>query len=127
MSTTKEALQQFEKTAVYYIHELDSFSLDQLKLKPSDHEWSIGQMIQHLINSALHMHLRNMDQCLEPTRSPGISSGQNREGCSSICSRKFPAYTYSGAAFPPIHATTAGKQGEADSRAAYSHSENERG
>lgn len=38
MSTTKEALQRFEETAIHYIHELNQFSLDQLKQKPSDDE-----------------------------------------------------------------------------------------
>jgi len=49
MSTTKKALQRFEETAKYYIQKLDQFSLDQLKHKPSDNEWTIGQMVQQLI------------------------------------------------------------------------------
>ena len=31
MITTKEALQHFEEIAKHYIHELDSFSMEQLK------------------------------------------------------------------------------------------------
>ncbi|NOU94691.1 DinB family protein [Paenibacillus sp. LMG 31456] len=64
MNTT-EALQRFEEIANHYIHELDHFSMDQLKRQPSENEWSLGQMYQHLINSALYMQLRNIDHCME--------------------------------------------------------------
>lgn len=90
MSTTKEALQRFEETALHYIHELDSFSLDQLQQKPSDNEWSIGQMIQHLINSALHMHLRNMDQCLVPQDLQGSPAGKTETGAAAFAQGSFP-------------------------------------
>lgn len=73
MITTKEALQRFEETATHYIHELDQFSLEQLRDKQSDNEWSIGQMFQHLIRSALDMQLRNIDQSLIPSQDPLIS------------------------------------------------------
>ncbi|MED5016501.1 DinB family protein [Paenibacillus chibensis] len=90
MSTTKESLQRFEETALHYIHELDSFSLDQLQQKPSDNEWSIGQMIQHLINSALHMHLRNMDQCLVPKDPQGSPAGKTETGAAAFAQGSFP-------------------------------------
>lgn len=73
MITTKEALQRFEETATYYIQEVERFNLEQLKQKPSENEWSIGQMVQHLINSALYMQLRNIDQCLVPSQDPLVS------------------------------------------------------
>lgn len=38
MITTKEALQRFEETATYYIHELDQYNMEQLQQKPSDNE-----------------------------------------------------------------------------------------
>lgn len=59
-----EALQQFEKTANHYLMELDTFSMEQLLRQPAEGEWSLGQMVQHLIQSALYMQLRNIDQCL---------------------------------------------------------------
>lgn len=90
MSKTKEALQQFEETAVYYIHELDFFSLDQLKRKPSDDKWSIGQMIQHLINSALHMHLHNMNQCLVSQDPQASSAGKTETGAAAFAQGSFP-------------------------------------
>lgn len=59
-----EALEHFEKTANHYLMELDTFSMEQLLRQPGEGEWSLGQMVQHLIQSALYMQLRNIDQCL---------------------------------------------------------------
>lgn len=93
MITTKEALQRFEETATFYMHEIDLFSLDQLKQKPSDNEWSIGQMVQHLINSALYMQLRNLDLCLVPRQDSLASlAGKTETG----------AAVYAQGSFPPI-------------------------
>lgn len=91
MITTKEALQRFEETATYYIHELDHFTMEQLKQKPSDNEWSIGQMVQHLISSALYMHLRNLDQCLVPSTDPSVFIAEKTEtGIAAFAQGSFP-------------------------------------
>lgn len=91
MSTTKEALQRFEETALHYIHVLDQFSLDQLKQKPSENEWSIGQMVQHLISSALYMQLRNMEQCLMPSEELQVSPvGKTEIGAALFAQGSFP-------------------------------------
>ncbi|AOZ94541.1 hypothetical protein PNBC_11330 [Paenibacillus crassostreae] len=91
--TTKEALQRFEETAIYYIHELDQFNLDQLKQKPSDNEWSIGQMVQHLISSALYMQLRNLDQCLVPNEELKVPQALKSEVGATV---------FGQGSFPPI-------------------------
>lgn len=91
MITTKEALQRFEDTVVHYIHELDQFGLEQLKQKPSDSEWSIGEMVQHLINSALYMHLRNIEQCLVPSQDqPVLQTGKTEVGAAVFAQGSFP-------------------------------------
>jgi hypothetical protein len=59
-----EALRRFEENVSDYLHELDGFSMEQLKHQPSEDEWSLGQMYQHLINSALYMQLPNIDRCI---------------------------------------------------------------
>ncbi|MFX3632865.1 MAG: DinB family protein [Candidatus Pristimantibacillus sp.] len=91
--TTKKALQRFEETATYYIHELDQFSLEQLRQKPSDNEWSIGEMLQHLISSALYMQLRNLDQCLLSSQDALVSRTQKTEVGAAI---------FAQGSFPPI-------------------------
>ncbi|CAH1220495.1 hypothetical protein PAECIP111892_04852 [Paenibacillus auburnensis] len=91
MVTTKEALQRFEETTAYYLQELDQFSLDQLKQTPSDNGWSIGQMFQHLINSALYMQLRNADQCLVQTQElQGASAEKTEAGAAIFAQGSFP-------------------------------------
>lgn len=91
MITTKKALQRFEETATYYIDELDLFSLEQLKQKPSDTEWSIGQMIQHLIHSALYMQLHNVDQCLAPSGGSCLPiTEKTKDGNAVFAQRSFP-------------------------------------
>ncbi|MDD9271888.1 DinB family protein [Paenibacillus sp. GCM10023248] len=64
MRNTSEALQAFEVVVGRYLIELESFDMEQLLAKPSEEEWSIGQMYMHLIQSAQFMHLHNVDLCL---------------------------------------------------------------
>lgn len=71
---TSETLQRFEETAQHYLLELDSFSLEQLQYTPQEDEWSLGQMYLHLVNSALYMHLKNIDVCLQPNGETGVKT-----------------------------------------------------
>lgn len=64
MRSTTEALQAFEATVGRYLVELENLDIEQLRAKPDEEEWSIGQMYMHLIQSAHSMQLRNVDQCL---------------------------------------------------------------
>ncbi|GAA4700491.1 DinB family protein [Brevibacillus fulvus] len=64
MRSTAEALQALEETVERYLIELEAIDMEQLQKKPSEEEWSIGQMYNHLIQSAQFMHLHNVDQCL---------------------------------------------------------------
>lgn len=67
---TAETLKRLEEITNFYLHELDQYSMEQLTRKPSDEEWSLGQMYLHLINTALYMQLRNIEAC----RSGGSDS-----------------------------------------------------
>lgn len=73
MNTT-ETLQRFEETAQHYLLELDSFSLEELQYTPQEGQWSLGQMYLHLVNSALYMHLKNIDLCLQPNGETGVKT-----------------------------------------------------
>ncbi|GLX67231.1 DinB family protein [Paenibacillus glycanilyticus] len=64
MRSTIEALQAFESAVERYREELGPLRMEQLLAKPSEEEWSVGQMVVHLIRSAQYMHLRNVDQCI---------------------------------------------------------------
>ncbi|ANF98581.1 hypothetical protein AR543_01655 [Paenibacillus bovis] len=58
------ALQRLEQQLDQYGQELDRYTLEQLTRQPSVEEWSLGQMYQHLIASALYMQLGNMEKCI---------------------------------------------------------------
>lgn len=72
MVTTKDVLQRFEQTAVRYMHELELCNLEQVRHKPSEGEWSIGQMVRHLIGTALDLQLRFAEQCLSTSPDPQV-------------------------------------------------------
>ncbi len=59
-----EVLQRLEHTVNGYIQKLEQVSMEQLLWKPTPDEWSLGQMIVHLIQSAQAMQLANVRRCL---------------------------------------------------------------
>lgn len=62
---TKKVLQQFEQEVDQYIQALEPYSIEQLTLQPEAEQWSLGQMYNHLIQSAQQMHLANIDTCIK--------------------------------------------------------------
>ncbi len=46
-------MKKFEELATYYIEELERYSIEQFRTKPSSEEWSLGQMYSHLIASTI--------------------------------------------------------------------------
>ncbi|MEH7400602.1 DinB family protein [Gottfriedia acidiceleris] len=90
--STIEAFQRFKVLAFLYLGELDNFSIEQLKRQPSEDEWSIGQMYQHLINSALYMHLRNIEYCIMQSKDAMVSQMEKtREGAAIFEQNGFPS------------------------------------
>lgn len=88
---TTDALQQFEKTVHHYLKELDNFTMEELLWQPEEGEWSLGQMIQHLIQSALYLQLRNVDQCLAGgVETAGAEAEMNEEGKAMFALGSFP-------------------------------------
>ena len=58
----------FEELAAYYIEELERYSIEQFRTKPSSEEWSLGQMYNHLIAST-YMQLDAIAKCKTETPS----------------------------------------------------------
>ncbi|CAM3419852.1 DinB family protein [Paenibacillus lupini] len=79
MRSTTEALQAFEAAVERYIDELGNFNMEQLLAKPSEEDWSIGQMYVHLIRSAQNLHLRNVDQCIAGSDAAPEGTGKKTE------------------------------------------------
>ncbi len=81
--------EKFETLALYYINELNKYSLEQLRRKPSEEEWSLGQMYYHLL-TASNMQLHAIEQC---ATGSAIISGKKTEMGEDV---------YKMGAFPPI-------------------------
>lgn len=88
MNTTV-ALEKFESLATSYINELEKYTLEQFRSKPSEEEWSLGQMYSHLLASA-HMQLHAIAKCATDST---IVDGQKTEMGEKV---------YALEAFPPI-------------------------
>ncbi|RWS42040.1 DinB family protein [Bacillus mycoides] len=74
-STT--TLEKFESLATYYLEELEKYSLEQFRTKPSAEEWSLGQMYNHLIAST-YMQLDAIAKC--KTETPSVTSTKTDMG-----------------------------------------------
>ncbi|PGO34310.1 hypothetical protein CN984_03330 [Bacillus cereus] len=64
-------MKKFEELATYYIEELEKYSIEQFRMKPSSEEWSLGQMYNHLI-SATCMQLDAITKC--KTETPSVAN-----------------------------------------------------
>ncbi|MDM5153764.1 DinB family protein [Bacillus sp. DX1.1] len=86
---TKIMLEKFESLAMYYVNELEKYSLKQFTEKPSEDEWSLGQMYNHLLSSA-YMQLGAIKTC---TTESATVDGKKTEMGEKV---------YGMGAFPPI-------------------------
>ncbi|MGV2962409.1 DinB family protein [Paenibacillus sp. AGC30] len=77
MRSTTEVLTSFETAVERYLVELNKLDMGSLYKKQSEEEWSIGQMYVHLIQSALFLHLHNIEQCLSSGDST-LNSGEEK-------------------------------------------------
>lgn len=59
-----DILDRFDEITEHYVRELDKYSMEELRRKPAENEWSLGQMYLHLAHSALNMQLRHAEQCM---------------------------------------------------------------
>lgn len=77
MRSTTEALKSLETAVERYLAELNKLDMGSLLRKQSEEEWSIGQMYVHLIQSALFMHLHNIEQCLS-SKDSALNSDEKK-------------------------------------------------
>jgi len=90
---TSEVFDRFEVSANHYLQELNGYSIEQLVSQPHENEWSMGQMILHLINSSVNMSLRNIDHCLTQDENVVVSKGEKTEAGQALMDQ---------GGFPPI-------------------------
>ncbi|MGG1517446.1 DinB family protein [Paenibacillus oryzisoli] len=76
--TEQEVLLSFELLMKQYVEELDGVSFEQLLRKPSEDEWSLGQMYLHLIQTSMNSQLRKAELCLQATEV-SVGAGEKTE------------------------------------------------
>ncbi|MGG1552227.1 DinB family protein [Paenibacillus ferrarius] len=88
----KEILLRFAHLTNHYVEELNAVSLEQLQWKPSDSEWSLGQMYVHLIRTATTSQLPKAEQTLQSDKaaSDGIDEGKTDQGVALFERGGFP-------------------------------------
>ncbi|MGG3838932.1 DinB family protein [Paenibacillus thiaminolyticus] len=87
-----DILVRFDEITEHYVRELDKYSMEELRHKPAENEWSLGQMYLHLAHSALNMQLRLAEQCMAP------GGGSEGEGEKTEAGRA----VFEQGSFPPV-------------------------
>ncbi len=86
-----KTLQDFKRVLTLWQEELPRYSPEQLQARPDERSWSMGQLYNHLIDSAINFHLKEVDRCL--------SSLENRTGRKNL--KGFVIYNILNG-FPPV-------------------------
>ncbi|MGG1658252.1 DinB family protein [Brevibacillus sp. NRS-1366] len=76
---TNEVLKNFEEVTGIYVKALDGYSDQQFTRQPAADEWSLGQMYNHLIDSAFFMQIKSIEQCASGQAVVGESKNENGE------------------------------------------------
>lgn len=61
----RKPVESFEAVMSSYILALDRYTDEQFLAKPSESEWSLGQMYEHLYVATTFFFLANVNRCLE--------------------------------------------------------------
>ena len=69
-----ELYKKFEYEALDWIKSLENYNEGPFKRKPSETEWCMGELYNHLIISGLHFHIKNARACIEKTNGDNKGS-----------------------------------------------------
>lgn len=89
MSRAEESFKAFEKVVEQWRMALDDYTPEQFTLKPSEEEWSVGQVYVHLLQSAHFMQLRNAEECLAGNGARS-ETGRNANGDGVFAANALP-------------------------------------
>ncbi|WP_438447171.1 DinB family protein [Gorillibacterium sp. sgz5001074] len=88
---TQAILKQVETLTSDYIRTMESYSIEQLQLTPSDEDWSLGQMYLHLARTTQFMQVRNIVACREGSANPAVTGrGKTEPGEATFSQDGFP-------------------------------------
>ncbi|MWV46368.1 DinB family protein [Paenibacillus sp. HJL G12] len=88
--TTQETIRKLDSVTHHYLEELDRFSMEDLTRKPSEEEWSLGQMYMHLVHASLYMHLRNVRACAASADEVLTEGEKSERGEAAFANQAFP-------------------------------------
>jgi hypothetical protein len=87
---TRESLESLEKSVEYFLDQLEGIEEEQLFSKPSEEEWSLGQLYVHLIQSTRNMS-SSIELCREGTHESVVIGGtRSSNGDAVILNGGFP-------------------------------------
>ncbi|QMV41892.1 DinB family protein [Cohnella cholangitidis] len=81
---TQASLSALEETVSYYLEQLQRIGEEQLSLRPSEEEWSLGQLYNHLIGATQYMSLRNIGLCREGDKETIVVGGAKSEAGEAV-------------------------------------------
>lgn len=85
-----DILVRFDEISKHYVQELDKYSLTELCRKPSENEWSLGQMYLHLPHSTLNLQLSLAEQCMALGGGSEEGGGKTEAGHAVFEQGSFP-------------------------------------
>lgn len=89
--TPTEIKENYTATMQHYLWALDQYTDEQFAAKPSEHEWSLGQIYEHLFTANTYFFQANVKRCLEQRK--GQEGGDMNDNGRNI-------FKYN--SFPPI-------------------------
>lgn len=84
---TADILKQFEQTVEIYLGSWDNYTMEQINQKPSEEEWSLGQMYNHLLGVAKNFQLKAIELCAQ---GGGEAKEKTEVGESIFAAGSFP-------------------------------------
>ena len=89
----KELYKKFEQEALNWIKRLENYNEGPFKKKPSDKDWSMGELYQHLFISTLHFHIKNCRDCILKQNGQ-LSGGRTFKGFLAKTIGSYPSGKY---------------------------------
>jgi hypothetical protein len=91
----EKVYKKFLDLAKYYLKELDYYGKNQFKYKPSETEWSLGQLYDHLVSGTYAFHIKEIENCL--SRKNGSEAGAKKfKGKVVFFLKRFPGIKFKG-------------------------------
>lgn len=84
-----EVYQALVPTLELYLHDLDTYTEDQFYRKPSEMQWSLGQMYEHITATALYFFIKRATYAYEQ-RNGQVGGAKNEYGEKQFKYNSFP-------------------------------------